>query len=285
MPSSSKEGFTAPTGTTVEEIVGRGSVFEVAVVVSAGRRLIAKRPRPELRDNADAASAIKREAAVLTRLHDRRVPAIEASGVDDAGPFLLETLVEGPSFRSLSEATSPLPWAARAGLALRAVVLFRDLHALSDASGPLGFAHGDPSPDHLVLASVDDLDVVEVGLLDFGSASLRGMPPVGAGARGTLPYVAPELCRGEVAPSAATDRYALAVILGQLLSGRRLCKATEEAAMLLEIGDHGHDASALASLPAPVQKALASLLAFRSADRPADLDELARSLEASAAVE
>lgn len=285
MPSSSKEGFLAPAGTTVEEVVGRGSVFEVAVVVSSGRRLIAKRPRPELRDNAEAASAIGREAAVLNHVHDRRVPTVEAAGVDEAGPFLLETLVEGPSFRSLSEAASPLPFAARAGLALRAVVLFRDLHALSDAGGPLGFAHGDPSPDHLVLASVDDLDVVEVGLLDFGSATLRGMPQVAAGARGTLPYVAPELCRGETTPSASTDRYALAVILGHFLTGKRLCKATEEAAMLLEIGDRGHDHSALDGLPAPVQKALAAHLAFRSTDRPDDLDELARSLEATAAVE
>jgi serine/threonine protein kinase len=281
----SADAFVAPAGATVEAIIGRGSVFEVAVVVYGGRRLVAKRPRPELRGDAAAARAVEREAAVLSLLDDRRVPAVVASGADQTGPFVLETLVEGPSFRSLSESGASLPWSARASLALRAVVLFRELHALSDAGGPLGFSHGDPSPDHLVLASVDDLEVVEVGLLDFGSASARGVPPVEAGARGTLPYVAPELCRGEVTPSAATDRYALAVVLGQFLSGARLCKATEAAAMLLEIGDRGHDVAALASLPAPVQNALARLLAFQSTDRPGDLDELARALEASAAVE
>jgi serine/threonine-protein kinase len=270
--------FPAPPGTTFERLLGRGALFEVAVVVEAGERLAAKRPLPSLRGSEVAARALERETAVLSHLRDPRVPKVHRIGFDAAGPFVVESLVEGVSMRGLAERTARLGGDVVREIAALAVHLLGDLHDRADDDGPLGFFHGDLSPEHLIVTT-NDAGAFEIGLVDFGSAGARGAPPPEPRGRGTLPYLAPELCRAERPASAATDRYAVAVLIGQWLTGGRLCSARTTAAMLLEIGDHGHDTTALASLPAALCESLTRHLAFRPEARPADLADLARALE------
>jgi serine/threonine protein kinase len=264
--------FVPPPGLRFERLLGRGTTFEVAVVVAGdGTRLAAKRLRPSLRGNPGAAAALEREAAVLRLLRHPQVPRLVAFAADTAGPYLVETLLEGPSFRGLTEQTPARELPSSFALAAGAARILFELQSFRDAAGALGFVHGDISPDHLLVGAAGP---PAVGLVDFGSAVVRGVPPALPAGRGTLPYVAPELCRGETAPSPSTDRYALAVVLGQLLTGARLCRASAEAAMLLEIGEQGHDVASLAALPASAARSLRAHLAFDPKDRPDDLVDL-----------
>lgn len=86
-----------------------------------------------------------------------------------------------------------------------------------DAAHAAGVVHRDIKPGNLLL---DDHDQVHVG--DFGIASAVGLDSFTKTGTilGTAGYLSPEQARGERA-TAASDRYALAVVAYELLSGRR----------------------------------------------------------------
>ena len=97
------------------------------------------------------------------------------------------------------------------------------------------------------------------------------------GARGTLPYVAPEIVRGEAGASAETDTYALAATLLAVAVGP-LTQGTTEASRLLEVGSQGISAERIerrSDLPARARTAIARALRFDRASRLASSRELA----------
>ena len=100
--------------------------------------------------------------------------------------------------------------------------------------------------------------------------------------RGTLPYGAPELCRGERAPSQVTDRYATSVLCAELLTGARLRLEPTEASLLLAIGDLGHDRESIARaahVPGAVREALSAHLAIDAPRRPSSFTALCAALD------
>ena len=121
-------------------------------------------------------------------------------------------------------------------LAIAAAEALAEVHELAAEGGPLGLSHGDLGPDHLILTPIG-----AVRFVDFGAARYAGMDPaLETRDRGTLPFVAPEVARGEAVPGQAADVYALAAtILFLATGGEPLVVARDEAAMLLEIGERG----------------------------------------------
>jgi serine/threonine protein kinase len=151
------------------------------------------------------------------------------------------------------------------------------LHALGDASGELSFVHGDVSPDNLFF----DAPAV-VTFVDLASATFRDAPDaVFAGDRGTLPYVAPEIARGEERASAASDTYALAATLLAAAAGPVLVDATTDASRLLEVGTRGVRAERIdrrSDLPESARDAVRRALCFDRALRLASSRDFARAL-------
>src|SRR5581483_6673508 len=103
---------------------------------------------------------------------------------------------------------------------------------LEDAAGALdaahaaGVVHRDVKPGNLLL---DERGRVKVA--DFGVASAAGLDSFTQTGTilGTAGYLSPEQARGERA-SAASDRYALAVVAWELLAGRRPFEAESPTA-------------------------------------------------------
>lgn len=231
--------YAAPEGTTLVATLGGGSVFDVALVHDGARDVVCKRLSPGTAREPAARAAMVREARALTLAKHAALPALIRVGSDARGPFLIETHVAGVSVRGLVEG-----WRARgeavpprlvAHVAEAAAIALAELHALADDAGPIALSHGDIGPDHLILGPLG-----EVRFVDLGAARFRGMEPsLETGDRGTLPFVAPEVARGEAAPSAATDVYALAATLLFLAVGEPLTAAREAGAMLLEVGEGG----------------------------------------------
>lgn len=245
-----------------------GATFEVRSVDHRGVPAVEKRP---VADGAHASLA--REARFLARCRGRVVPALLDVGRDARGPFLLEAHVDGVPLTVVRDAWPTLPFPLAIHLAREVVRAYDALHALHDDDGPLDAAHGDPSFDNVLCSSTG-----HVAIVDFGEATVRGE---GATPReaGTPPYAAPELIRGEAAPSQTTDRYAVAAMILALVSPVPLRPEAEPSARLARLAIDGVDPTAIADAPAVVAAALRPLLHVDADARPRSLSSLRDALD------
>jgi Protein kinase domain len=158
-----------------------------------------------------------REAAAAARL----APHPYALGVLDSGewrgrPYLVLEYLPGGSVGDRLVA-GPAPPRA---LALRWLAQAAD--ALDEAHAR-GLVHRDVKPANLLLDERDDIRVADFGIAR--DADETGLTLTGE-ILGTAGYLAPEQARGEPA-SAASDRYALAVVARELLGPERQPPAVE----------------------------------------------------------
>jgi serine/threonine-protein kinase len=266
--------FTAPDDAELVAMLATGSVFQVALVRDHGELAVCKRLLPRVRAEPAARAAMVREAMVLTRARHAALPALRRVGSDTHGPFVIEARVEGTSVRALVEGWrargGPVPPRLVAHLAHAAAAALAEVHAL-------GVSHGDLGPAHVVLGLLGD-----ARFLDFGAARFTGMEAsLETADRGTLPFVAPEVARGETAPGQGADVYALAATLLFLATGGPMCAARDDAAMLLEIGERGIDPELCAraqGLSAGGQEALRRALALSPTERLGSAEALAEAL-------
>lgn len=231
--------YPAPENTELVQRIGAGSVFHVALVRAEGRLVICKRLTPRAVNEPAGRAAIVREAMALSLVRHPALPVLIRVGTDAHGPFVLETRVEGVSLRNLLEG-----WRSRGKrvppllvrhIARAAIESLAEIHELENAAGPVDLIHGDLGPDHIIMAPLGDARFV-----DFGAARFAGMEEaLMTDDRGTLPYVAPEVARRDALPGVTGDVYALAAALLFFASGRHICAARDEAAMLIEIGERG----------------------------------------------
>lgn len=271
--------FAPPAGSELVQHLGAGTVFDVALVreqtgpgAAPGSVWICKRLTPRVLREPAGRAAILRESRALAIARHPALPGLIRVGADGHGPFVIETRTEGFSLRELVDG-----WRARAGgvpallaahIAREATEALAQIHALEDAGGPLDLVHGDLGPDNMIFGPLG-----QVGLIDLGAARWRGMEAdLVTDDRGTLPFVAPEVARGDEPPGAAADVYALAATLLYVATGLSPVDASEPAAMLLEVGDRGVRVDRIEQAAAfgPEQRrALAAALAF---DRGARVD-------------
>ena len=219
-------------------MIGAGALFEAREIHEGGRVHVEKRLRSRVRREPAARAALAREAHVLAAVRHPALPELVRVGSDEEGPYLVETLVVGTSVRGLVES-----WAGRGGVparlaahvTLEAFRVLAELAAFEGPEGALSPVHGDIGPDHVLVGPAG-----EVRLVDFGAARIRGLPAALLGEdRGTLPFAAPEVARGEAPPSPAADVYSMAATALFLCAGEPLCAAKDAAAMLLEVGSRG----------------------------------------------
>jgi serine/threonine-protein kinase len=210
-----------------------------------------------------------REAHTAARLSgEPHVVAIYDVGETDGRPFIVMEHVPGGSLADRLRRGPVPPAQALAWLEQAAVAL--------DAAHRHGVVHRDVKPANLLLDAGGGIRVT-----DFGIASAAGDDTLtlAGSILGTWGYMAPEQASGGRA-TAASDRYALAAVAFELLTGRRPFAAETPTAEA-----HAHvtapvpRATALApSLPPGVDAALERGLAKRPEDRPGSCGELVRDL-------
>jgi serine/threonine protein kinase len=256
------------TRTLQKAPVARGSTFTIARIEHAGAIAIQKRPM-----TPEAKRALVREARALTALAGLRAPRLVSVGSDDEGPFVVETLVEGVPLASIREAWTRVPLGLALHLSIELVRAFDEIHAARDAMGAIDFAHGDPSPENVLITPTS-----RAVLVDFGESISRLAPAEAVRQCGTPPYAAPELLRGEAVPSASTDRYAVAAMVVSLLGSAPLRPEKEEAARLVELATRGIDAAAIESIPTAARRAIRGLLEVEPDARTPSLAPLLEAL-------
>lgn len=194
-----------------------------ALVGEAGfSRIVAIKRLHTDRRSRQLVTSLLDEARLVSRVkHPNVVPILDV--VTDGGEVLvvLEYVV-GETLSSLLRASEkasqrvPIDYA----VAIVAAAL-HGLHAAHEATNvsgePLGIVHRDVSPQN-IMVGVDGLARV----LDFGiaKATERLSKSMAGQIKGKLAYMSPEQIRGQT--DRRTDIYAAAVVLWELLAGRRL---------------------------------------------------------------
>ena len=199
-----------------------------------------------------------REAAAAARL----APHPYALGVLDSGewlgrPYLVLEYLPGGSVADRL-AVGPAPPRA---LALRWLAQVAD--ALDEAHAR-GLVHRDVKPANLLLDERDDIRVADFGIAH--DADETGLTLTGE-ILGTAGYLAPEQARGEPA-SAASDRYALAVVARELLGPEPQPPAAEG------VLERGSDADPWRRYPTATEFVLRLTDAFESPPAPTRVEEL-----------
>jgi len=201
---------------TIERLLGRGGMGSVWLARRSdgqfeGSVAIKLLDRRGL--GRDAAEQIRHEASLLARLSHPHIARLFDAGVRENGqPYLILEYIAGERIDRYC-ATHQLPLAARLRLFLGV------LDAVAHAQSQL-VVHRDLKPSNVLVTSEG-----VVKLLDFGVAALqplRQTPPITPteAAQALTPgYAAPEQLRGEPV-SAATDVYALGILLYVLITGK-----------------------------------------------------------------
>jgi len=268
----------------VQRLLGSGGMGAVYVGVQhpVGREVAVKVIPPASGGRTGAAADLEmrflREARALATLDHAGIVTLHDSGVERDGTLYLvmeflrgETLKE----RIVRRGAMPVPVA----LATMQQILSAVAHAHTR-----GLIHRDLKPENMILAHGGRGGTERVKVLDFGIAKIQaesGNADLGqtrAGiVLGTPRYMAPEQLHS--APvTAATDVYALGVLLFEMLAGHPPFDASSTFVLL---SMHARDP--VPPLPAHVPEAVWHVVARAMAKEPvhrfADAAEMARHLE------
>jgi serine/threonine-protein kinase len=239
-----------------DEILGR----TVAIKVLAERYAQNEEFQARFMREAQTAASLTGEPFVVA-IHD-------VGENEDGLPFIVmeyapggtvaERVAAGPL-----EPEQALRWLDEAGAAL-------------DVAHSRGIVHRDVKPANLLLSADETIRVSDFGIARASSHDTLTLAGTVLGSSG---YMAPEQARGEPT-TAASDRYALACVAFELLTGRRpFERETVTAEAMAHASEPLPSATALApSLPPAVDAVLRRGLAKSPAERPATCAELVSQL-------
>ncbi|MCL4267474.1 MAG: protein kinase [Anaerolineae bacterium] len=180
----------------------------------------------------------QREAAGVAQLRHQNIVQMVDFGVQDDISYMVMEYIQGESLKDwlhqLREVNHRLPLAD-------AVKVVRDIAAALDYAHAHGIVHRDVKPANIMLRQEERLAQLTGNaeytavLTDFGVARmLEGAQLTGTGATiGTPDYMSPEQAHGRPA-QAASDIYALGIVLFEMLTGELPFTADTPVALLLQ---------------------------------------------------
>lgn len=257
------------------ERIGAGGMASIyrARDLTLERDVAVKVLHAHLADEPPVLARFRTEAQHAAALAHPHVVSVFDQGGEQQ-PYIVMEFVDGPSLRELVRRRGRVP--PEEALALLDPVC-RALHRAHS----LGMIHRDIKPENVLITGDG---VVKVA--DFGIArAIEGSNHTQTGALvGSVHYLAPELVDHQRA-TAASDQYAVGVMLFELLTGRKALPAESPVAVALR---HAREPipppSEFASdVPAALDEVIARACAFDPADRYADLAELLSALHAAVA--
>ena len=255
--------------------IGRGGMGEIFRATDSvlGRAVAVKILGERYAEDEAIRSRFTREALAAARLSgEPNTVTIYDVGEHNGRPYIVMEYLGGGSLETrLREGGAHPPHQACEWLEQAARAL--------DAAHREGVVHRDVKPANLLLARDETVHVA-----DFGIASAAGLDSLTATGTilGTAGYLSPEQARGERA-TPASDRYALAVVAFELLTGHRPYEAESVTA---EAAAHVNNpipsvCDRLASLPCELDPVLRRALAKDPAARYPSCSEFVADLRAA----
>jgi serine/threonine protein kinase len=209
---------------------GMGAVYRAARPL-LGDEVAVKVMRASFDAPSDGRQRFLRESRACAQLRHPNIVTILDFNVDAAGqPYLVMELLSGPSLREEMELSGPMaPDAVAAILAPVASAL--------QLAHDRGITHRDLKPANIVAHRFESGErvykVIDFGLVSIKDASGEQLLTDPNMFMGTVAYAAPEQIRGEpVEPR--SDLYTLAVIVYEMLTGRRPFDGTDHLTLMNE---------------------------------------------------
>ena len=269
--------------------LGSGGFAEVWLALETGRADFRRKVALKLlTGDADRRDAVREslinEARVGGCLNHANI--VDLYGIDEiAGTWLIAMeYVDGFTvselLRQLGAAGLAMPFSVVLDIGHQIALGLHHAHSALDHSGaPLGLIHRDLKPSN-VMVSRDG--VVKVADFGIAKASTNVASTVGAQAKGTPMYMAPETWKGTRAFSPALDLFALGAVLWEMSVGRPLfagSSAVELAGRIVH-GDPTQEIAELALAFPPLAAVVLPMLDRDPARRPASAEAVALQIEA-----
>ena len=276
----------------LEERVARGGMAEVwrALDPETGQDVCVKRLDPSLRNDVDFIEMFRDEAALVLDLdHDNVVKVLELVDSDDELAQIME-FVDGPSLariragvEALEEQTGQGGFTTGEALQI-GIYLSRALHHAHTrrrdgrAEGvPLQIVHRDVSPQNVLVSKGGALKLVDFGV---AKAAQRLTRTRAGTLKGKLSYMAPEQARGNPVDHRA-DQFAAAVLLWEMLTGRRLFTGRNELLILEQVtkSDPVPPSTVKGGIPRSVDRVVLRALRWHKDERFPDMAAFERALQ------
>ncbi len=225
----------------IHDVIATGGMAAVHLGSIVGdsqfsRTVAIKRLHPQYAQDPEFVAMFLDEARLASRIRSPNVvPVLDV--VSEAGQLLLVMeYVHGATvshlLRSATHAKAPVPQRIASAIVLGMLTGLHAAHEAKDEKGQaLHLVHRDVSPQN-AMVGVDGV----VRVVDFGVAKAvsRSRTTTDGRVRGKFAYMAPEQMRGDEVTRTA-DVYSAAVMLWELLAGRRLHDADNEAAIIQQV--------------------------------------------------
>lgn len=262
------EGFRVSN----EFIAGGSSQVYRAVHMETGTDVALKLLLP-----ASNPARLVRELRCIESLSHPGIVSCIASGVIGASPYLATQWVDGTRLSDLLRSSGER--AADDSLAL-----FEQLASALQAGHDQGVVHGDVTPTNILITENNRLVLIDYGIgRHENSATVTAHDQLA----GTPRYLAPEVIRGSE-PSPASDQYAAAVLLVEMLTGRWPFEDTDSVATVLHYQLNVSPTPLLERLPnlePQIEQAVLTALDKNPEKRHASMNEFAHALRNRAPAE
>jgi serine/threonine-protein kinase len=259
---------------------GMGAVYE-GLHVEIGKRVAIKAMNPVLAAIPEARARFVREAQLTSRVRHPHIVDVTDIGTDAGRPFLVMEYLEGDDLAKHIHRRGPLPLDEVVDIVLPVLAAVAVAH-------DEGIVHRDLKPQNLFLAQMRD-GTTHPMVLDFGISKappqFEGEPITTAnGLLGSPGYFAPEQVDDGRAASAASDQYALGVILYECVTGRLPYEGASLASLLQSIlrGRYFPARTHRPDLPEAFQAVIARAMAIDPGARYPGLRDMGRALLAFA---
>jgi beta-lactam-binding protein with PASTA domain/predicted Ser/Thr protein kinase len=255
----------------VRKRIGAGGMADVYLAKDTllGRDVAVKLLHHRFVEDQEFVERFRREASAAASLSHPNVVAIFDRGSWDGTYYIAMEYLPGRTLKQAVRESGPLPPAAAVEIVIEI------LHAASFAHRR-GIVHRDIKPHNVILGEEGRVTVTDFGIARAGASDMTHTGSI----MGTAQYLSPEQAQGHPV-SAASDIYAVGVLLYELLTGSVPFDADSAVAIALQhlSAPPPAPSSVNPAVPAQLDAIVARALAKEPAERYASADELIGALE------
>jgi len=258
---------------TIESHLGSGAFADVYKALDSvlNRTVALKVLKPMLVADSEAFARFTREAQVAATLFHPQIATVLDMGEADGYYFIAMRYVDGKSLDRIIAERGILPWE-------QALKITEQIASALQFAHDKGLIHLDVKPQNIIISTSEGAVLTDFGLVRAIVSS--GMTTT-TSMIGTPSYIAPEIWEGQEA-SPATDQYALACVLAEMLTGKVLFGGkTPPAVMAKHFKLPEWPAAWPVGIPADVSIVLGKALAPRPQERYASNQEFLAALRTS----